>query len=635
MLVGQQLGPFRIEKELGSGAMGAVYRAVDTKTGQKVAIKVMSPALASEPRARARFEREAAILKQLKHPNIVRRYGVGKHQGMLFCIMEYVEGESLDRLLARRIRLTWEEVAALGQQLCAALQHAHNAGIIHRDLKPSNLMVLEDGERLQLKLTDFGIAKDLDVTQLTEANCTVGTAAYMSPEQCRGERDLKPKSDLYSLGIVFYELLTGRKPFSAENAMEMFMKHVQGTFERPAKIVLDIPVGLDNLVCQLLEKKPEQRPLDANKVAEALCDIQEKVETLRSAGVDAARTRRGDRPRGQAKPDEKDKEAARSLLGKRSRGKKKKQVPFYQTIWFQAAGLVALLLGVVLMLLLFLGPPSARKLYEQAEKLMKSRDPEDWEKARNGPIKAFLNHHANRPEAQQVRGWLDKIEDNDNEKLLHNYVQKKKGPIKVQSQSDAERDAFAAFDAEEDGDLKKAKELWEAMAKTYQGGSGYAAWGRLAGNHVKYIEEIEDLKRSFKNKYDDAVERLGVQPYFNSDQEKEAFLGYRYERFGDPVMARKTFKDLKEKYADKPDQRAWFLLAASKERDLDRLSDKGRDRAKIVADKLAEADQGKDPEKIRATCKNIVFLYDGEEEEDIKKTVEAAKKRLEALGVKP
>ena len=177
--------------------------------------------------------------------------------------MEYIVGESLDRVMSRRGRMTWEEVVTLGQQLCAALQHAHDAGVVHRDLKPSNLMILSDGT---LKLTDFGIAKDLDVTALTSANCTVGTASYMSPEQCRGERDIGPKSDLYSMGVLFYELITGRKPFEAENAMDMFVQHCTGEFERPSRLVLDMPVWLDNLICQLLEKKPDQRPLNAEMV---------------------------------------------------------------------------------------------------------------------------------------------------------------------------------------------------------------------------------------------------------------------------------------------------------------------------------------------------------------------------------
>ena len=304
MLVGQQIGPFLIDRELGSGAMGTVYRGVYSESGIYVAIKLMAPALGTtNSNAAHRFEREAAILKNLRHPNIVRLFGIGKTHGTRYYAMEYIEGESLDKVMARRERMTWEEIIELGQQLCSALQHAHEKGVIHRDLKPSNLMVLRDGT---LKLTDFGIAKDMESTALTSANCTVGTASYMSPEQCRGERDLSNKSDLYSLGIVFYELVTGRKPFNADNAMEMFMQHVSGTFERPSRLVPDLPIWFDNLICQMLEKKPEHRPLDAHMVANTLNTIQEKVEAQQSAGVDAARSRRIDRKRDGTKLDEGD-----------------------------------------------------------------------------------------------------------------------------------------------------------------------------------------------------------------------------------------------------------------------------------------------------------------------------------------
>ncbi len=217
---GQKVGPFQIENEIGSGAMGQVYLARYIKNGQKVAIKVMAAGLRNAT-AQARFQREAEVLQQLNHPNIVRFYVVSEFEGAPYYAMEFVEGEPLDSLLERRGKLPWDDVVEIGKQICAALQHAHQQGIIHRDLKPSNLMIMKDGT---VKLTDFGIAKDLDVAQLTATNNTVGTAAYMSPEQCRGERNLTHKSDLYSLGVVLYELLVGAKPFEAETTMDLFLR---------------------------------------------------------------------------------------------------------------------------------------------------------------------------------------------------------------------------------------------------------------------------------------------------------------------------------------------------------------------------------------------------------------------------
>jgi serine/threonine protein kinase len=311
MLVGKTLGPFAIDKALGTGAMGAVYRAKHIESGKWVAIKIVAPNLATNESVMQRFDREWEILRQLKHPNIVRLIANGRFGGTPFYAMEYVEGESLDKVMVRRGRIGWEEVVRLGQQLCAGLKHAHDRGIVHRDLKPSNLMILKGGT---VKLTDFGIAKDLDRTALTEANCTVGTAAYMSPEQCKGERNLTHKSDLYSMGVMFYELLTGRKPFEADNPLDMFMQHVKGKFERPSRLVLDMPIWLDTLVCQLMEKDPERRPFDAAMVGESLARISEKVAVQQAAGIDAVRTKNKDKPPEAATVDAEDRDAARAAV---------------------------------------------------------------------------------------------------------------------------------------------------------------------------------------------------------------------------------------------------------------------------------------------------------------------------------
>jgi serine/threonine protein kinase len=413
MLVGQSLGPFQIEKELGSGAMGTVYRALlakDDKT-RRVAIKVIAPGLGDNERIQARFEREADILKQLKHPNIVRLLATGKYHGRPFYAMEYIEGYALDRQLNKQGRLAWEKVIDLGKQVCAALQHAHDNGIIHRDLKPSNLMVDRTGT---LKLTDFGIAKDSDMTGLTSANSTVGTAAYMSPEQCRGERDLTPKSDLYALGVVFYELLTGRKPFQAENAMDMFIQHVSGTFERPARLVMDIPPWLDTLVCQLLEKKPEHRPADARTVSQALDEVKQRVETHKSLGAEVAThvVRKG---------EGRERDLAQEIIsGKRIRKRRERTRAQLRKQLLAASGLILALILLTLLLLYALQPPHPDTLLQKAQQLMTRGDEnmkngeyfkswQDWEEAETKYLNKILHEYPETPEARKAQDALEYV----------------------------------------------------------------------------------------------------------------------------------------------------------------------------------------------------------------------------------
>jgi serine/threonine-protein kinase len=557
MLVGQQLGPFLIDKEIGSGAMGAVYRASYVKTGQRVAVKVMAPGLGSGERLQARFERESEILKQLNHPNIVRLFGIGKSHGTRYYAMEFIKGESLDKVIQRRGRVTWEEVVVIGQQLCAALQHAHEHGIIHRDLKPSNIMVLADGA---VKLTDFGIAKDLDVTQLTASHNTVGTAAYMSPEQCRGERELSHKSDLYSLGIVFYELLTGKKPFQAEAPLEMFMLHLEGKVERPSRQVLDIPVWLDTLVCQLLEKKPEQRPRDAAAVADALERIADKVAAQQSAGVDAVKARAIDRLPG-GKPDETDREAARTLhqavTGKRL---KRRGTPIYRRGWFIAVGAVALLAGMGVAIYWAVKPPPPETLYQQAERLMASTEQEDWDRAREGPIKEYLRHYGRRKDERtaQVKAWADQVDLRLRERQLANRMRQKLSP-----QDDRERAAQAAAGLEEKGDLDAARKEWQGLLqyKEYADFDAHA-WGLLAEKRLREVNEVAERLHQWSAAVDQG--RQTLKEYQAKDElDRLAARAIHYEQFGDLPAAFGVWSEVKAKCAqDSVADRFWSLLNA-------------------------------------------------------------------------
>lgn len=638
MLVGQQFGPFTIDKELGSGAMGTVYRGRYTKTGQVMAIKVMAPGIGSTSAAAVdRFEREIAILKQLNHPNIVRFYGSGKQQSMRYFAMEYIDGESLDRVMSRRGRMTWEEVVELGKQLCSALQHAHEQGIIHRDLKPSNIMVLKDGT---LKLTDFGIAKDMDLEGLTATNCTVGTASYMSPEQCKGERNLTRKSDLYSLGVMLYELVTGRKPFQADSAMEMFMEHVNGKFERPSRLVLDIPIWLDTLICQLLEKQPEQRPLDANMVAVALGSIREKVEAQQSAGVEAVRRRLVDRASGQKRMEEEDKEAARTLLTGKGRPKRKRaKKPFYEKLWFRAAGL-AVALGVVTTLLyLAFRPPSADSLYRQAKDVMDSRDVEKQEHAigADGVITKYLHLYGKQDNEQsrEVRGWREKIQAAEHQRVLETHMQqvREEKTFKRLPNGKTEEDAFKAVEEEEKGELEKAKDHWLAVKEREVDSS----WAAIAGEHLAELTQVDKIGEQFKQKYE-RIHNSGEEPPLDDDPEREAFLAWRMEnsQVGDPGLAKTLYKSLREKLEKERGMRQhWYLFAAWRKREREEAAvDKDKLKEKVLK-RLKDVDGQLEKKLIRKldaklVCLDVRALY--EQDKEMEQVVKEAKKLLDDIA---
>jgi len=556
MLVGKEFGPYWVDKELGAGAMGTVYRGRNKETGAKVAIKMVAPGLSSNIMATSRFKREIAILKQLDHPNIVKLLASGKYKGTPFYIMEYVKGESLDHVIERRNRITWEELIPLGQQLCAGLQYAHDKGIIHRDLKPSNLMVLGDGT---VKLTDFGIAKDTDVTSLTAANSTVGTASYMSPEQCKGTRELTHKSDLYSMGVMFFELLTGRKPFQAESILEMFQLHLKGTFERPSRIVLDIPIWLDTLICQLLEKDPEKRPFSAKVVSESLGMVREKVEAQVSAGVDAAKKRRADRSSTDLTLNDADKEAARTLLGKKR--KKTKIVPFYRQGWFTLASLGTVLTALaVVVYFVFFKVPSPDTYIERAQAQLKSAGFSERKEGRE-TIDEFFVHYSDHAKAATMRKWADQYDLEQTEKQMHN--RRVRGINK--DITTAETLARDALDDEDLGKLKDAAKTWEKLALFEKKKGEDHAWGLLG---KKYLEELRSIQKNYpflrKKVQDELVS--GKKYEAESKAERMALEAIRKE---DQLnQALNAWNDLKTQLKDDPDNRRWYLLAAQKYREL-------------------------------------------------------------------
>ena len=256
------LGPYRIGGVLGRGGMGAVYEGVHERSGEKVAVKLISQSIGDEPRFRRRFAGEVETLKRLKHPGIVRLVGYGEENGQLFYSMELVEGEPLQAMIRREKRLSWETTIDIMIQVCAALKHAHDFGVIHRDLKPANLILTSDH---QVKLVDFGIAKLFGFGEQTLAGSVLGTADYMAPEQADGD-GVTVRTDLYALGSVMYAMLTGKPPFNHKSITQVIKSLRNEKPVRLDRINQELPIALVELVHQLLEKDAKDRPPTALSV---------------------------------------------------------------------------------------------------------------------------------------------------------------------------------------------------------------------------------------------------------------------------------------------------------------------------------------------------------------------------------
>jgi serine/threonine protein kinase len=268
----QVLAPgYAVEAEIGRGGMGIVYRAKDTRLKRTVAIKLLPPELAYRDEIRSRFLREAEMAAQLSHPNIVPIYSVDEKDGFVYFIMAYVDGETLAQRLATRGRLGIVEARTLLRQVADALAYAHARGVIHRDIKPDNIMLArEDGRAM---VTDFGIARaadDTTGTRLTATGVAIGTPAYMSPEQCTGDRAVDGRSDLYSLGVVIYAALVGTPPFAGSNTAALLVKHLTENPRPIREVRPDVPDDLVAIIDRLLQKNPADRFQDAASLVKAL-----------------------------------------------------------------------------------------------------------------------------------------------------------------------------------------------------------------------------------------------------------------------------------------------------------------------------------------------------------------------------
>jgi eukaryotic-like serine/threonine-protein kinase len=277
-------GRYELGDRLGSGGMSTVYRAADRVLERTVAVKILAEHLSDDEKFVARFRREALSVAKLIHPNIVQVYDTGVDSGRHYIVMEYVEGKSVAQLLQTRGRLGAEVGVEIGVQACAGLEYAHRQGIIHRDVKPGNLMVIGGPARrarggnsvadpptgeMTVKLTDFGIARASEQTRLTQVGAVVGTAAYLAPEQARGE-EATPAADVYALGVVLYQLLTGRLPWEGSTLAELAIRRENEKPLPPSSYDPDVPETLSAAVLRSLESDVKDRYGSARELSRAL-----------------------------------------------------------------------------------------------------------------------------------------------------------------------------------------------------------------------------------------------------------------------------------------------------------------------------------------------------------------------------
>ena len=267
MIIGHLLSDrYRIKSRIGGGGMANVYLGYDIILKRDVAIKVLRPEFANDPEFIERFDREAQAATSLSHPNIVSIYDVGEEDNILYIVMEYVDGPTLKEYVMKNGPLQVEEALDIMEQLTSAIQHAHETGLIHRDIKPQNVLIDRNGK---VKITDFGIAVALSATALTQTNSVLGSVHYLSPEQARGGKATK-LSDIYSLGIVFYELLTGQLPFTGQSPVSIALKHLQDDTPSVRKLNPSIPQSVENIILQSTAKDPFYRYSSVAEMQDAI-----------------------------------------------------------------------------------------------------------------------------------------------------------------------------------------------------------------------------------------------------------------------------------------------------------------------------------------------------------------------------
>jgi hypothetical protein len=500
-MIGARIGSWILDKELGRGGMGCVYLAHRDSTKvvetEQAAIKILAPELAIDSGFLARFQREIDILRQLDHPHIVRFLESGQQDGRHYLVMEYVPGPSFETVLIQRGRLPWMEVLELAWQIAPALKHAHDRGVIHRDLKPSNLLQVQEraggvgngghsvayasglsSSGVLVKLTDFGIASLFASPHLTVTGGIVGTAEYLSPEQAAG-KPVTRRSDLYSLGVVLYTLLTGRTPFQGD-PLDLLHKHRFAQFDRPIRLVPEIPHELDAIVCELLEKDPGRRPADAMVLFRRLDSFKRKLAYQATHGnartVEYVMGQSATHPRGNV-------EGPATLMSRLMRQELERERvgglfwQFFNRPWV----LLGLLILTVALIVWSFRPLSEEKMFQHGAALMQSPEPADWETAWDNYLGPLLDKHPDTPFRAEVEKFRIRYEASKaarKAKLAARWA----GPV-----SEAQWFYQEGLRRCQQGDEAGARRTWKLLVRAFQDVPSEEPWVRLAEQELEKL----------------------------------------------------------------------------------------------------------------------------------------------------
>jgi len=266
---------YQIIEELGKGGMGKVYKVYDTKIKDKIALKLIKPEIAKDKKTIERFSNELRLTRKIRHKNICQMFDLGEERGTHFITMEFVEGQDLKKLIRQTGQLAVGTTINIAKQVCLGLVEAHTSAVVHRDLKPSNIMIDADGNA---RIMDFGIARSLEAKGITGAGVMIGTPEYMSPEQVEG-KEIDKRSDIYSLGVILYEMVTGRVPFEGETSLSIAMKHKSEEPPDPKDLNDQISEGFSQVILRCMKKDKEKRYQDAEELLSQLNNLEKGILT--------------------------------------------------------------------------------------------------------------------------------------------------------------------------------------------------------------------------------------------------------------------------------------------------------------------------------------------------------------------